>query len=82
MTADCNGEPIAVGDRVRILAVTPDPDMDEDDLDMFMGMVGATCEVERIDVDGLAWVAVWWNTVDGSLTTSVGLEPDQMRRES
>jgi len=81
-TVDREGEVIAIGDLVQILGVTPDPDMDEDDLDMFMEMIGSTCEVEAIDDDGLAWVTVWWNTVDGSLTTTVGLEPRQMRRDA
>ena len=81
-TVDREGEVIAIGDLVQILGVTPDPDMDEDDLDMFMEMIGSTCEVEAIDEDGLAWVTVWWNTVDGSLTTTVGLEPQQMRRDA
>jgi hypothetical protein len=79
-TVDCDGQPIAAGDMVCILGVTPDPDMDEDDLDMFMEMIGSTCEVEAVDADGLAWVTVWWNTVDGSVTTTTGLEPRQMRR--
>jgi len=81
-TIDCNGAQVVPGDLVQILGVTPDPDMDEDDLDMFMEMIGSTCEVEAIDPAGNAWVTVWWNTVDGSLTTTVGLEPKQMRRDS
>jgi hypothetical protein len=81
-TVDRDGASIVIGDLVQILGVTPDPDMDEDDLDMFMEMIGSTCEVEAIDEDGLAWVTVWWNTVDGSLTTTVGLEPAQMRRDA
>lgn len=79
-TVDCDGRPVALGDEVRILAVTPDPDMDEDDLDMFLEMIGSDCEVEAIDPDGQAWVTVWWNTVEGSITTTVALDPAQMRR--
>lgn len=79
-TIDCQSRTIAPGDRVRILAITPDPDLDEDDLDMFMDMVGSTCEVERIDADGTAWVAVWWNGCDGTLLTLVGLHPAQMEK--
>lgn len=81
-TVDCDGHAVALGDLVQILSVTPDPDMDEDDLDMFLEMIGSTCEVEAIDEDGQAWVTVWWNTVDGSLTTTVALEPRQMRRDA
>jgi len=77
-TRDRRGNPVIPGNRVRILDVTPDPDMDEDDLEMFVDMVGCTCTVERIDPDGLAWVAVWWNGFDGPLMTTVGLTPGQM----
>jgi len=79
-TVDRHGNPITLGDRVRILAVSPDPDMDEDDLDMFNDMIGSTCEVERIDSEGAAWVAIWWNGFDGPLLTSVGLAPGQMEK--
>jgi len=79
-TLDCRGQTVAIGDAVRVLAITPDPDLDEDDLDMFMDMIGAVCEVERIDADGAAWVAVWWNGCEGTLMTLVGLEARQMEK--
>lgn len=79
-TTDHQGQPVAIGDTVRVLAVSIDPDLDEDERIMFEDMVGATCEVERIDADGTAWVAVWWNGDEGTLTTLVGLDPDQMAR--
>lgn len=79
-TCDRHGQPVAVGDEVKILTITPDPDMDDDDLDLFLDMIGSTCVVERIDDDGVAWVAIWWNGFDGPLLTSVGLDPAQMER--
>ena len=79
-TVDRHGNPVKLGDRVRILAVSPDPEMDEDDLDMFTDMIGSTCEVERIDSEGAAWVAIWWNGFDGPLLTTVGLAPGQMEK--
>lgn len=79
-TIDCSGQTVAPGDSVRVLAITPDPDLDDDDLEMFMDMVGSVCEVERIDADGSAWVAVWWNGCEGTLMTLVGLEPQQMAK--
>lgn len=79
-TLDRRGQPVAPGDAVRILAVSVDPDVDDDDRDMFMDMIGATCEVERIDPDGAAWVAIWWNGFDGPLLTTVGLMPHQMEK--
>ena len=79
-TCDRHGQPVATGDRVRILAISPDPEMDDDDLDMFNDMIGSTCEVERIDAEGAAWVAIWWNGFEGPLLTSVGLAPGQMEK--
>ncbi len=79
-TIDRQGKAITLGDRVRILDVSPDPEMDEDDLDMFNDMIGSTCEVERIDADGATWVVVWWNGFEGPLLTSVGLTPRQMEK--
>ena len=77
-TVDRQGLPVALGDMVRVLGVTTDPDMDDDDRDMFNDMIGSTCLVERIDAEGAAWVAIWWNGFEGPLLTSVGLMPGQM----
>lgn len=77
-TVDRQGRPVVPGDMVRVLGVSTDPDMDDDDRDMFNDMIGSTCLVERIDADGAAWVAVWWNGFEGPLLTSVGLMPGQM----
>lgn len=79
-TSDHRGQPVSVGDSIRILDITPDPDLDEDDLEMFLDMIGSRCEVERIDADGTAWAAVWWNGGEGTLLTLVGLAPRQMER--
>jgi len=79
-TFDRLGQPVRPGDQVRVLAITADRDMDEDDLDMFTDMIGSICDVERIDADGTAWVAVWWNGGDGTLLTAVGLLPMQMEK--
>lgn len=81
-TLDCHGQPIFVGDWIHILDITPDPDMDEDDLEMFQDMIGSDCEVERIDATGSAWVAVWWSAYDGPLQTTVILSPGQMEKAS
>ncbi|MCK6390131.1 MAG: hypothetical protein L6Q40_03785 [Azonexus sp.] len=77
---DCLGHPVVVGDTIRILGITPDPTLDEDDLDMFLDMIGSQCEIERIDPDGTAWVAVWWNGGEGTLMTLAGLAPSQMQK--
>jgi len=36
--------------------------------------------VERIDRDGAAWVAIWWNGCEGTLMTQIGLAPQQMEK--
>ena len=77
---DRHGFAVTPGDLVRILAVTPDPGMDEDELDLILDMVGTTCEVERIDPQGLAWVSVWWNDYGSTFTTSVGLTAEQLEK--
>lgn len=77
-TRDCQDRPVAVGDTVRVLAITPDRSLEEDVLEMFMDMVGARCPVERIDANGTAWVAVWWNGDEGTQLTLLGLDPEQM----
>lgn len=77
---DCHGHAVYPGDLVRILAVTSDPDMDEDELDLIDNMIGSACEVERIDGDGLAWVSVWWNDYGSTFSTSVGLAAGQLEK--
>jgi len=79
-TIDCQGRTVTSGDRVRVLEITPDFELDEDDLDMFMDMVGSTLNVERIDTDGTAWVAIWWNGDEGTVLTQIGLTPRQMQK--
>jgi hypothetical protein len=74
------GHSVQIGDQVRIVAVDIDPDIDDEDRDMFEHMVGSTCEIERFDEQDLAWVTMWWATLDGNLTTSVGLAPHQMEK--
>jgi hypothetical protein len=79
-TIDCKGQIVSQGDHVRVLEVSVDPDLDEDDLEMFRDMVGAICAIERIDAEGAAWVALWWNGDEGTILTQVGLAPRQMER--
>lgn len=80
-TQDRHGQSVALGDTVRVLEITPDPGLDEDELEMFLDMVGSRCAIERIDADGTAWVAVWWNGDEGTQLTLVGLAPSQMERQ-
>lgn len=77
---DARGNLVQAGDRVRILAVSLDPDMEDDDRDMVDYMVGAICEVESIDRFGQAWVTMWWNNGDGVQTTTIALTTAQMER--
>lgn len=78
-TTDKFGHPVVAGDFVKILAVSPDPDMDEDELDMILFMVGASSEVEKVDQEGRAWVTMWWNCVETTAVSTVGLLPHEMQ---
>ncbi|GAB2181438.1 hypothetical protein DLREEDagrD3_16610 [Denitratisoma sp. agr-D3] len=80
ITRDARGVPLQAGDRVRILAVTPDPDLEDDDRDMVEFMIGSICEVDRVDAAGQAWVTMWWSCADGVATSSVALAPHEMER--
>jgi len=79
-TIDCKGQIVSMGDKVRVLEVTLDPGLDEDDLEMFRDMLGAVCDIERIDAEGSAWVALWWNGDEGTVLTQMGLAPHQIER--
>lgn len=74
------GNPVAVGDEVRVISVTLERDMEDDDRDMIEYMVGSVCPVEGIDASGLAWVTMWWNTGEGSMATRVGLGSHEMEK--
>jgi len=77
---DRHGQAVRVGDPVRILGVSPDPDMDEDELEMILFMVGAISEVEKIDAAGRAWVTMWWNCTETIAVSSVGLASHEMEK--
>jgi hypothetical protein len=79
-TIDCKGQVVSVNDLVRVLEVPMDPDLDEDDIEMFRSMLGSVCDIERIDADGAAWVALWWNGDEGAIMTQIGLAPRQMEK--
>ncbi len=74
------GEAVKVGDEVRVVQIEIGPDVEDDEREMFECMIGATCEIERFDDAGRAWVTMWWITGEGNATTSVGLEPHQMEK--
>ena len=79
---DRNGKAVQIGDEVRIVQVSIAPDVEDDEREMFEYMVGATSEIERFDEAGRAWVTMWWNTDDGTATTSIGLAPHQMEKKA
>lgn len=77
---DRHGRPIAIGDEIRVLHIDIDPDIDDDEREMFEFMIGSICEIERFDATGRAWVTMWWSTGDGNATTSVGLASCDLER--
>ncbi|MDY0013355.1 MAG: hypothetical protein RBS40_10750 [Rhodocyclaceae bacterium] len=80
MLQDKHGQSVTIGDRVRVLAVSPGPELEDDEREMIEFMVGSLCEVERIDSHGRAWVSMWWNCGEGNAVTSVGLAAHEMER--
>jgi len=80
VTQDAKGVPLQPGDRVRILSVTPDPDLEDDDRDMVEFMIGSICEIDRVDDNGQAWVTMWWSCADGVATSTVALSSHEMER--
>lgn len=79
-TQDAKGVAVLPGDRVRILSITPSPDLEDDDRDMIEFMIGSICEIDSVDEDGHAWVTMWWSCADGVATSTVALAPHQMER--
>ncbi|MDO9596753.1 MAG: hypothetical protein Q7J47_03435 [Azoarcus sp.] len=79
---DRHGQPIAVGDEVRIINIEIGTDIDDDEREMFEFMRGAVCEIDYFDEEGRAWVTMWWNTGEGNATTSVGLASRDLERVS
>lgn len=77
---DRHGQPIAVGDEIRVINIDIGADIDDDEREMFEFMIGSVCEIERFDADGRAWVTMWWSTGDGNATTSVGLAARDLER--
>lgn len=77
---DKYGHPVAIGDSVRVLAVSPGPELEDDEREMIEFMVGSICEVDRIDPWGRAWVSMWWNCGEGSVATRVALAAREMER--
>ena len=74
------GQAVQVGDAVRVVQIDIGPDVEDDEREMFDYMRGAICEIERFAAAGLAWVTMWWNTDDGTATTSLGLRSHQMEK--
>jgi hypothetical protein len=75
------GNEVKVGDEIRVLQVDVEPGVDDDEREMFEYMVGATCEIERFDDAGRAWVTMWWwLNGEGTATTSIGLASHQMEK--
>lgn len=81
-TRDIQNRIVQAGDKVRILGVSMDADLEDDERDMIDFMVGSVCEVDRVDADGCAWVTMWWNCAEGVATTTVALSPAQIEREA
>lgn len=81
MASDCNGRPVGLGTRVRVLEVAEflRRDLPPDEWRDLKTMVGEVYEVNEIDEYGVAWVEKWWHHADGGRHShSLALESHEM----
>jgi hypothetical protein len=77
MASDCNGRPVNVGTRVRVLVVARflKQELPPDEWRELETMVREVFEVFEID----EWVEKWWDAGDGQRHShSLALESDEM----
>jgi hypothetical protein len=82
-TKDHTGNPIRVGDSIRLLTLelsmfAASTDEEKEDIG---SMIGETFEIEEIDENGDAWITKWWERGDGELEShSLRIVPAEMER--
>jgi hypothetical protein len=82
ITTDCDGQPVSVGSRVRVLEVAPflERDLPPHEWAELLTMRGEVFEVYEIDEYGNAWVEKWFDGPDETRSShSLGLAPNEMR---
>ncbi|MEZ5514318.1 MAG: hypothetical protein R3F58_10660 [Steroidobacteraceae bacterium] len=64
---DCRGNPVCVGDSVRVITIDPAflAKLPKDEVDDVRSMIGEIFKVEEIDDQGSAWVWKWWERGNG-----------------
>jgi hypothetical protein len=78
---DRTGRAVAVGARVRVLAISPflKERLPAEDWQALQGMVGDVFEVSQIDEYGWAWVEKWFESdEEGRFCHSLALASDEM----
>jgi len=79
---DCNGRPVTVGARVRLLGLSGQwlDELPSDDKQDVLSMIGEVFEVEEIDEYGYPWVRKSWpNEEEGTCNShSIALESQEM----
>jgi hypothetical protein len=79
---DIHGNTVAVGDRVRVLAIPPlDSELETGEVARVNSMLGEEFDVYEIDAYGRVWVEKWWGIETGSSTShSLALDSTDMER--
>ena len=78
---DCNDQPVALGDKVRVLSV---PNwllqrVPKDEVDNLKSMVGEIFIVDDIDEYGEVWIEKEWHLGGGKIQShSLSLNPEEM----
>jgi hypothetical protein len=79
---DCNGRPVKVGARVRLLSLSGQwlDELPSDEKQDILSMIGEVFEVEEIDEHGHPWVRKSWpNEEEGMCNShSIALESQEM----
>ena len=80
---DCKNQPVAVGDIVRIISLSPQfiKNFPEDERILIESMIGQFFKVVDLDEDGYPCVIREWHDERGQLQTHViGLDSEEMEK--
>jgi hypothetical protein len=81
MANDCNGRPVSVGTRVRVLKIASslERDLPLDERADLHSMVGEVFQIDEIDEYGSAWIEKTWREDNGqSRSHRLSLDSDKM----
>jgi hypothetical protein len=80
---DKNGQPVAVGDIIRIVKLSQDfiDNFSDEERVLIESMIGQFFKIYGIDDYGQPWVSKEWHDEKGKLQTHIiALDPDEMEK--